>query len=74
MRTMLFGLLARFRNSVARLLRSASFDGGDQADGPSSGVRVPLRSGPSGRSSAAALTEPDDARADVNAVGKVHHH
>jgi hypothetical protein len=72
MQTMLFGLLSRYRHSVARLLRSAWCDGGDECDGPRSGVRVPLRSGPTGRSSAVALTEPDDARADVNAMGKHH--
>lgn len=73
MQTFLLGLLSRGRHSIARLLRSAPFDGDDQSAGPSSDVRVPLPSGPGGRTSAVALTEPDDLREGANAVGKVHH-
>ena len=64
MQTMRFGLLSRYRHFLAGLLRSARFDGGDASDDPRSGVRVPLRSGPTGRSSAVALTEPDDSHVD----------
>jgi hypothetical protein len=70
MRTMLFGLVSRSRRVLEQLLRSASFDGGDQADGPESSVRVPRRRGPGNRGSAIALAEPDDAYTEVNAVGE----
>ncbi|MEN3336706.1 MAG: hypothetical protein V7647_382 [Acidobacteriota bacterium] len=72
---MLLGLLSRYRHSVARLWRSGPFpsDGDDQPDDSGSAVRVPLRRGPSGRSSAIALTEPEEATGEINAVGKVRH-
>ena len=73
MRTMLFGLLSRCRHSLVRLLWSARLDGGDPSDGSFASVRVPLRRGPGGRTSAVALTEPEDARTEANAVGNIDH-
>ena len=71
MRAMLLGLLSRYRHSVARLWGGPrQFDGNDSPDDPPSGVRVPLRRDPGGRSSAVALTEPDEVSGEVNAVGR----
>jgi hypothetical protein len=71
MQTFLFGLLSRFRYALPRLLRSAPFDDSDEPESPRSGVRVPLRGGPSDLTSALALSEPEEASAGVSAVSQL---
>jgi hypothetical protein len=73
MQTFLFGLLSRFRYALPRLLRSAPFDGSDESDCPPSGVRVPVRGGPRGLTSAVALREPEEASLDVSAARQLTH-
>jgi hypothetical protein len=67
----LLGLLSRSRRLLAQLLRSAPLDRDNEPNDPLSGVRVPLRRSPTGRTPTIELAEPDDSRDDVHAVGRL---
>ena len=69
MRSLLFRLI-----SLSNLL--ARFQPGDSgpAPDPRAGVRVPRSSGPGGRTSAIALTEPNEPRETVSAVSGGRRH
>jgi len=64
-------LFARARLILARLFQSGLPPSGDSPADPYARVRVPRHSGPSGRSAAVAVAEPEEAPQTVIARGSI---